>query len=179
MNISKDLASSSNFSLRQRSLKLNSEKKCKRSRALTMTLFGVVILFGLCHLPSIVARILYVLYPELEFHYNKSFFFALFTEFSNLLVMINSSLNFVLYIVFGPGKFRQEFQIIMFTFCSCFTKFFQKVLLLFKVTDKKDGLDSELENYSISATTSKASNSRDRFSFMKTEIEEEDESCSV
>lgn len=93
--------------------------------------------------------------------------------------MINSSINFVLYIVFGPGKFRQEFQIITISLCSCFTKLFQKVVLLFKVTGENNVLESELESYSNTATTSKEKYSRDRISFMKTEIEEENESCSV
>ena len=51
--------------------KQNSIKISNRSRSLTLTLFGVVCVFGVCHLPAAISKILYVLYPSYEFEYNN------------------------------------------------------------------------------------------------------------
>lgn len=179
-----------NFQQRQEnfkySLKINSVKICKRSRTLTLTLFGVVVLFGICHLPSIISRIFYVAFPELEFKYRNNIFFGLFTDISNLLVMINSSLNFILYIVFGPGKFRQEFGIILYSLCGCLTDFFNRIVKALSVKSKRRNstfeIQSELENYPNSNNNSNAPrivsdidySDRTQFSLIKDDIEEED-----
>jgi hypothetical protein len=165
----------------KRNLKTSSEKICKRSRTLTLTLFGVVFLFGVCHLPSIISRILYVMLPALEFDNKKHLFFGLFTDFSNLLVMINSSLNFVLYIVFGPGKFRQEFAILFHTFCRCFGACYQKILKISSVPDNKCEIDSEMgynKNPSRIQRISSLdfSDSKNNYGSTNDNIEEEDES---
>ncbi|CAF1042898.1 unnamed protein product [Brachionus calyciflorus] len=81
-----------------------------RSRSLTVTLFGVVAIFFICHFPAAIAKIIYVLYPTIEFE--KSAFASICLDLSNFLIMCNSSINFLLYIVFGPAKFRQEFGFI-------------------------------------------------------------------
>ena len=98
--------------------KAKSNIKDQRNRNLTFTLFGVVLMHSLCYLPSIVVRFFYALYPRLEFEYNKNLFISVFTDFSNFLIMLNSSLNFILYIVFGPSKFSEEFSLLVYSILS-------------------------------------------------------------
>ncbi len=99
-----------------------------RNRAITLTLFGVVAIFFICHFPAVITKIIYVVFPAIEFE-NKSVIASIILDVSNFLIMLNSSINFILYIVFGPGKFREEFSIIFFTlFSSCFRVFrFRKI----------------------------------------------------
>ncbi len=97
----------------------NRVKRVNKSRALTLTLFGVVAIFFACHFPAAVAKIIYVVYPKVEF---ESVFASFFLDLSNFLIMVNSSINFLLYIVFGPGKFRQEFTYLFFKFFKCFKR---------------------------------------------------------
>jgi hypothetical protein len=99
-----------------------------RNRAITLTLFGVVAIFFICHFPAVITKIIYVVFPAIEFE-NKSVIASIILDISNFLIMLNSSINFILYIVFGPGKFREEFSIIFFTiFSSCFRVFrFRKI----------------------------------------------------
>jgi hypothetical protein len=99
------------------SLNSNRMRILNKSRALTLTLFGVVAIFFACHFPAAVTKIIYVLYPKVEF---ESVFASFFLDLSNFLIMLNSSINFLLYIVFGPGKFRQEFSYVFFTVLKCF-----------------------------------------------------------
>lgn len=90
----------------------------RKGRALTLTLFGVVAIFFICHFPAAVAKIIHVLFPSLEFE-KKSAFASICLDLSNFLIMVNSSINFLLYIVFGPGKFRQEFTVLFFSLFPC------------------------------------------------------------
>lgn len=107
---------------RRSSAKLASMKLDPKGRALTLTLFGVVAIFFICHFPAAIAKVIYVLYPRVEFE-QKSQFASICLDISNFLIMVNSSINFLLYIVFGPGKFRQEFSILFFRlFGCCFKK---------------------------------------------------------
>jgi hypothetical protein len=88
--------------------KSNSFKMTNRSRSLTLTLFGVVFVFAICHLPAAIAKVVYVFYPKYEFELNnKNLLVSLWADFANFLIMLNSSINFMLYIVFGPGRFRE------------------------------------------------------------------------
>ena len=89
-----------------------------KNKALTLTLFGVVLIFFICHFPAAITKIIYVLYPKMEF---ESTLVSFFLGLSNFLIMLNSSINWLLYIVFGPGKFRQEFSNIFFRVLKCFT----------------------------------------------------------
>ena len=93
----------------------------KRSKSLTITLFGVSAIFFVCHFPAAITKIIYVLFPEIEFE-DKSALASLFLDVSNFLLILNSSINFLLYIVLGPGKFRQEFSMIFLNCCSCLNK---------------------------------------------------------
>ena len=111
-------------SFKLKSFKLTSTTSNSRNRALTITLFGVVAIFFLCHFPAVIAKIIYVVYPKMEFE-NKSMFASVCLDISNFLIMLNSSINFILYIVFGPGKFREEFSIICATMFSCCLKYFR------------------------------------------------------
>jgi hypothetical protein len=95
-------------------------RRSSRSKALTLTLFGVVAIFFVFHLPAAVARIIYVFFPKAEFQGNL--IPGILLDLANFLIMLNSSINFLLYIVFGPGKFRDEFRIILHRFCKCFRR---------------------------------------------------------
>ncbi|RNA12285.1 FMRFamide receptor [Brachionus plicatilis] len=104
------IASSLSFNKPSSSPNLQNVKNSHRGRALTLTLFGVVAIFFICHFPAAIAKIIYVIYPSVEF--DKSAFASICLDLSNFLIMCNSSINFLLYIVFGPAKFRQEFGFI-------------------------------------------------------------------
>ena len=146
---------------RKSSIRIKSFKQTNRNRALTITLFGVVAIFFLCHFPAAIAKIIYVLFPQIEFE-EKSKFAAICLDISNFLIMLNSSINFVLYIVFGPGKFREEFSIIFFTLFSCFTKFFHK-----SETIKNSNTSNSIYGYSKTndRLTKKFSMSNSEFNF--------------
>jgi hypothetical protein len=96
---------------RRSSARIASMKLDSKGRALTLTLLGVAIIFFICHFPAAIAKVIYVLYPRIEFE-QKSRFASICLDISNFLIMVNSSINFLLYIVFGPGKFRQEFSLL-------------------------------------------------------------------
>ncbi len=96
----------------------NRQRLINKSTSLTLTLFGVVAIFFICHLPAAIMKIVYVLYPRLEF---DNFMASFFLDLSNFLIMLNSSINFLLYIVFGPAKFRQEFSLLLLSFFKCFS----------------------------------------------------------
>jgi hypothetical protein len=97
-----------------------------RSNALTLTLFGLVGIFFICHLPAATMRILFTCYPEFEFKYNQTLSLV-FTFISNFFIVFNSSINFVLYIVLGPHKFRQEFYLIIYSLRNCLCIFYHKI----------------------------------------------------
>ncbi len=44
--------------------------------------------------------------------------------------MLNSSLNFIIYIIYGPGKFREDFvnliNCICYSFSNCFNKLYKR-----------------------------------------------------
>lgn len=107
---------------RRSSARIASMKLDSKGRALTLTLFGVVAIFFICHFPAAIAKIIYVLYPRIEF--DKSRFASICLDISNFLIMVNSSINFLLYIVFGPGKFRQEFSLLCYRMCGRFGRRF-------------------------------------------------------
>lgn len=104
------IVSSLSFTKPSSSCNVQNTKNSHRGRALTLTLFGVVAIFFICHFPAAIAKIIYVIYPTIEF--DKSAFASICLDLSNFLIMCNSSINFLLYIVFGPAKFRQEFGFI-------------------------------------------------------------------
>lgn len=179
------ITNQTSFKFRQRqdafkaSLKKSKAKISKRSRALTLTLFGVVILFGVCHLPALISRILWVVHPEMEFKHNKNLLVSLFADISNFLVMLNSSVNFILYIVFGPGKFRQEFKNIANSVFGCFTKCLNKLSNILERSGRIKESQIESDSYQLAMTsvvpvTSAKPESRSHF--FNDGIEEESES---
>lgn len=90
-----------------------------KSKALTLTLFGVVAIFFICHLPAAITKAIYVLYPKAEFENSVA---SLFVDFSNFLIMFNSSVNFLLYIVFGPARFRRDISTLFLAVFRCCIK---------------------------------------------------------
>nr|QVK45812.1 G protein-coupled receptor [Proales similis] len=90
----------------------------QKRKSLTLLLFGVVAVFSVCHLPGIVSKLLFVLKPRLEMEHNHPAL-SILLDVSNFLIMLNSSINFILYIVLGPGKFREEFQLIFSRWKQC------------------------------------------------------------
>ncbi len=96
-----------------------------RNKSLTLTLFGVVAIFFICHLPAAITKITYVLFPKVEFEKN-SVFASVFLDISNFLIMLNSSINFLLYIVLGPSKFREEFWHVTISILKCNFKYSDK-----------------------------------------------------
>jgi hypothetical protein len=100
-------------------------RDASRNRSLTFTLFGVVAIFFICHLPAAITKITYVLFPKVEFEKN-SMFASVFLDVSNFLIMLNSSINFLLYIVLGPSKFREEFWHVVISIFRCNFKYSDK-----------------------------------------------------
>ena len=73
---------------------------------LTIMLIAVIIVFLLCQMPSIADNILYVIFDQDKLH--CSLWYIQFTTISNLMVVVNSAVNFILYCVFGK-RFRKVF----------------------------------------------------------------------
>lgn len=133
-----------------------------RGRALTLTLFGVVAIFFICHFPAAIAKIIYVLFPEIEFE-DKSAFASICLDLSNFLIMVNSSINFLLYIVFGPSKFRQEFTLLFFKVFRCCSKYYflkkksknqQVNISFYEPKSKKCSISNSEFNYNFTSSVS-------------------------
>ncbi|KAK3086740.1 hypothetical protein FSP39_022705 [Pinctada imbricata] len=73
---------------------------------LTIMLIAVIIVFLICQLPSIADNILWVIFDSADL--NCSLSYIRFTSITNLMVVINSAVNFVLYCAFGK-RFRRVF----------------------------------------------------------------------
>lgn len=71
---------------------------------LTVMLISVIAVFMVCQLPSIADNILYAIVDESVLL--CSTLYIKFTTISNLMVVVNSAINFILYCLFGK-KFRQ------------------------------------------------------------------------
>lgn len=73
---------------------------------LTVMLIAVIIVFLVCQLPSIADNILWTIFDasvlQCSIHYTR------FTTISNLMVVVNSAVNFILYCLFGK-RFRRTF----------------------------------------------------------------------
>ncbi|XP_055644320.1 FMRFamide receptor [Toxorhynchites rutilus septentrionalis] len=77
----------------------------KREIGLATMLICVVIVFLLCNLPAMVINIMEAVYSDINDYLVKT---------SNLLVTINSSVNFIIYVIFGE-KFKRIFLLL---FCK-------------------------------------------------------------
>ncbi|XP_069114718.1 FMRFamide receptor-like [Argopecten irradians] len=73
---------------------------------LTIMLIAVVMVFLVCQLPSVIDNILWTIFDVNEL--NCSLHYIRFTTLSNLMVVINSAINFVIYCMFGK-RFRRVF----------------------------------------------------------------------
>ncbi|XP_058445990.1 FMRFamide receptor [Malaya genurostris] len=77
----------------------------KREIGLATMLICVVIVFLLCNLPAMILNIMEAVYSDINDYLVKT---------SNLLVTINSSVNFIIYVIFGE-KFKRIFLML---FCK-------------------------------------------------------------
>lgn len=80
----------------------------KREIGLATMLLGVVVVFFICNLLPLVINIIEC------FDVNIPFELDYLLQVSNLLVTINSSVNFIIYVIFGE-KFKRLFLIL---FCN-------------------------------------------------------------
>lgn len=94
---------------RKRGKEINSKEK--RRNDTTVMLIGVVVIFFICQVPALIARMIYALDTKASL----SDSLHIFNEVSNFLVIMNSAINIVPYYFFGH-KFRREFWSI---FCCC------------------------------------------------------------
>lgn len=70
----------------------------------TIMLIGLIVVFFICLTPSTILRL--ITYKGQKIIFEK--FYALFLEISNLLVVCNSTLNCIMYVMLGK-KFREQF----------------------------------------------------------------------
>ncbi|XP_048753020.1 FMRFamide receptor-like [Ostrea edulis] len=73
---------------------------------LTIMLIAVIVVFLICQLPSIADNILWTIFDKDVLHCNLHY--VRLTSISNLMVNVNSAVNFILYCVFGK-RFRRVF----------------------------------------------------------------------
>ena len=89
---------------------LGRDKMSSQESHTTMILIVVITVFIICETPALVAQIVFTLMENLDLGGLYDYFFPV----SNLLVMINSSVNFLIYCCFGK-KFRQGVKLL---FCK-------------------------------------------------------------
>lgn len=95
---------------RKKGRQINAKEK-KRNDT-TVMLIGVVVIFLICQVPALIARMVYAI----DFTYaTTSVPFHIINEVGNFLVIINSAINIVPYYFFGK-RFRKEFWRL---FCTC------------------------------------------------------------
>ena len=95
---------------RKKGRQINAKEK-KRNDT-TVMLIGVVVIFLICQVPALIARMVYAI----DFTYaTTSVPFHIINEVANFLVIINSAINIVPYYFFGK-RFRKEFWRL---FCTC------------------------------------------------------------
>ncbi len=90
--------------------------KTRRENSLTVMLISVIVVFMICQVPSIVDNIFQAILDDAALMTSP---FVKLTCISNLMVIMNSAINFYLYCVFGR-KFRRVFCRI---FCTCYLKY--------------------------------------------------------
>ena len=78
----------------------------------TIMLVGLIVVFFICHAPSTVLRL--ITFQDLKITFNPLFYNS--QDVSNFLVVTNSTLNCILYIMLGK-KFRKEFLATFFSKC--------------------------------------------------------------
>lgn len=89
-----------------RNARIKMSTSASKEANLTMMLIAVIIVFLVCQLPSIADNILWTIFDTKQL--NCSIHYIRFTTISNLMVVINSAINFILYCLFGK-RFRKVF----------------------------------------------------------------------
>ena len=83
----------------------------KREQVITVIPLAIVIMFFICGTPALIVNIVDSMYPEIYGAYPQ---FITFIVVANLLVVLNSACNFIIYCLLGR-KFRRR----LMELCSC------------------------------------------------------------
>ena len=89
-----------------------SERQQREQQKVTVTLISVVLVFLFCHTPQAIQNIYYHVNNDVnnnDEEQTKTYTRSIFNSIFNMLVMINASINFVLYSTFNT-KFRRTFK---------------------------------------------------------------------
>lgn len=89
-----------------RNTRIKMSTSASKEANLTVMLIAVIIVFLVCQLPSVADNILWTMFESK--HLNCSIHYIRFTTVSNLMVVVNSAINFILYCLFGK-RFRKVF----------------------------------------------------------------------
>ncbi|XP_063441179.1 FMRFamide receptor-like [Mytilus trossulus] len=89
-----------------RNARIKMSTSASKEANLTVMLIAVIIVFLVCQLPSIADNILWTIFEKGQLH--CSIHYIRFTTMSNLMVVVNSAINFILYCLFGK-RFRKVF----------------------------------------------------------------------
>jgi len=105
--------------LQQRESKRSSDRDVTEQR-ITVMLISVVVVFLVCQLPQAIQKLytVYLVSTPGAMTTARQLQLAIGGNFCNLLVIVNSAVNFVLYSALS-AKFRQTF---LLTFCPCYVR---------------------------------------------------------
>ena len=96
---------------RNRKQSVNFTDKKKRNDV-TIMLVGLIVVFFICQAPTTILRLITI--KQLSIQFNKVYYNL--QDVSNLLIVTNSTLNCILYIMLGK-KFRKELMTTFFSKC--------------------------------------------------------------
>ena len=91
----------------------NYKSTSRRTRSLLLTLIGLSLVFLACNFPSLIAKIAYLL-SDTENKQPISTIMYVAIQVSSLLLALNSSVNFLIYMFFGADEFRSQFKILLY-----------------------------------------------------------------
>lgn len=91
----------------QISNKLSKKNKRNVKNDVTLTIIMLIVVFCICQIPSTILRLLIIFDSNIIF--NITYIYSL--DISNFLIVLNSTLNCILYILVGK-KFRKEFLLL-------------------------------------------------------------------
>jgi len=99
----------------------------KKEMKLAVMLMIVVVVFLICNILALIVNILEAMKRQVSH----------VTEISNLLVTINSSVNFFIYIIFGE-KFKRQFWQCLRQKSCCLRYYFHENIVYFVVSTKRE-----------------------------------------